>query len=164
MNSSRCALFVLVCLCSPGAIGAQEPSLGLESKSAPNFAEPLPVDKAFVVEAIAAGPNEVLVRFSMPKGYYLYRDKTSFNAGNATLAAPRWPPGKPHDDANFGKTTVYYDQADVPIEVTHAPPAGQPLKLTTTLQGCLENFLCYPPSQRRIEVMLRGAAPTSERR
>ena len=40
--------------------------------------EPLPAEKAFVFEAIATSGNEILARFTMPKGYYLYRDKTSF--------------------------------------------------------------------------------------
>src|SRR5262249_25592082 len=54
---------------------------------------PLPPEQAFVFEAIATGPSEILARFTMPKGYYLYRDKTHFSAADATLAAPRWPAG-----------------------------------------------------------------------
>ncbi len=67
---------------------------GLLAGGAPGGAliagEALPVDQAYVFEAIAGGPDEVLVRFTMPKGYYLYRDKTAFRADNATLGAPRW--------------------------------------------------------------------------
>ena len=61
--------------------------------------EPLPAEKAFVFEAIATGGNDILARFTMPKGYYLYRDKTSFalvDAGGASLGTPRWPAGKQH--------------------------------------------------------------------
>src|SRR6185369_12120529 len=82
---------------------------------------PLPAEQAFVFEAIATGADEVLARFTMPKGYYLYRDKTNFTLADAksgTLGAPKWPPGKDHTDANFGTTTVYFDQVEVPIAVT----------------------------------------------
>jgi thiol:disulfide interchange protein DsbD len=122
--------------------------------------EPLPVDKAYVFEAIATGPNEVLVRFTMPKNYYLYRDKTSFRADNATLAAPRWPEGRQHEDASFGKTTVYFDQVEVPIAVSGLA-AGQPLHLTSRFQGCLEGSVCYPPTTRSLEVTMTGGAAST---
>ena len=118
--------------------------------------EPLPVDQAYVFEAIASSPDEVLVRFTMPKGYYLYRDKTSFRASNATLGAPRWPEGKLHEDASFGQTRVYFDQVDVPIAVSNLA-ASQPLHLTATFQGCLEGSLCYPPTTRSLDVTMTNS-------
>ncbi|WP_395641515.1 protein-disulfide reductase DsbD family protein [Rudaea sp.] len=123
--------------------------------------EPLPVDKAYVFEAIATSPGEVLVRFTMPKGYYLYRDKTSFHADNASLGAPRWPEGKLHDDASFGKTTVYFDQVEVPIAVSGLA-AGQPLRLTSTFQGCLEGSVCYPPTMRSLAVTMPADAAATD--
>jgi len=148
----------------PTASGTALPAAGATnllgsgaSGSALDTGEPLPVDKAFVFEAIASGPGEVLVRFTMPKGYYLYRDKTSFRADNATLGVPRWPEGKLHEDASFGKTTVYFDQVDVPIGVSSLA-AGQPLHFTSTFQGCLEGSVCYPPTTRSIQVTMAGAA------
>jgi len=130
---------------------------GSTSGNALNPDEPLPVDKAYVFEAIATSSSEVLVRFTMPKNYYLYRDKTSFRASNATLSAPRWPEGKQHEDASFGKTTVYFDQVEVPIAVSGLA-AGQPLHLTSTFQGCLDGSLCYPPTTRNIDVTMTGGA------
>ena len=118
---------------------------------------PLPAERAFVFETIATGPNEVLARFTMPKGYYLYRDKTSFTvAGDAatSLGAPRWPPGKEHTDANFGATTVYFNQVEVPIAVTRSGTPAQTLALTTNFQGCLENSVCYPVMTRTVNVAL----------
>ena len=138
----------------PSAGGGDSLLGGSASGDALNPGEPLPVDKAYVFEAIATSQNEVLVRFTMPKGYYLYRDKTSFRAGNATLGPPRWPEGKQHEDASFGKTTVYFDQVEVPIAVTGSLPTGQPLHLTSTFQGCLEGSVCYPPTTRSIDVAM----------
>jgi len=53
---------------------------------------PLPAEQAFVFEAIATGPGEVLARFTMPKNYYLYRDKTHFStdAKDVTVGTPAW--------------------------------------------------------------------------
>ena len=45
---------------------------------------PLPEEQAFVFEAIAWSPTQVLARFSLPKNYYLYR-----GAGVAAAAAAR---------------------------------------------------------------------------
>jgi thiol:disulfide interchange protein DsbD len=126
---------------------------------------PLPAEQAFVFEAIATGADEVLARFTMPKGYYLYRDKTNFalaGGENATLGAPKWPSGKDHTDANFGTTTVYFNQVEVPIAVTRTNPSAQTLALTSNFQGCLENSVCYPVMTRTVNVALpasTGASP-----
>jgi thioredoxin:protein disulfide reductase len=121
---------------------------------------PLPAERAFVFEAIATGADEVLARFTMPKGYYLYRDKTNFalaDTRDATLGAPKWPPGKDHTDANFGTTTVYFDQVEVPIAVTRASHSAQTIAVTANFQGCLENSVCYPVMTRTVNVALSAA-------
>ena len=123
--------------------------------------EPLPVEQAFVCEAIPTGPGAILARFTMPKGYYLYRDKTHFalrDAGDAKLGAPQWPQGKQHSDENFGATTVYYDQVEVPLTLSRADPAARTVTLETELQGCKENSVCYPVSARQVRVDLPAGA------
>jgi thiol:disulfide interchange protein DsbD len=55
----------------------------------------LPEAQAFKAEAIANTASEILVRLTPAKGYYLYRDKTSFRIarGEGVVAgAPRCPP------------------------------------------------------------------------
>jgi thiol:disulfide interchange protein len=118
---------------------------------------PLPAEQAFVFEAIPSGAHEISARFTMPKGYYLYRDKTSFalsSAADAQLAAPRWPAGVTHEDSSFGKTTVYFDQVDVPLAVTRKGDAAQPLSLSASFQGCRENGICYPVMSRSVNLTL----------
>ena len=117
---------------------------------------PLPQEQAFKFEAIATGPGEVLARFTMPKNYYLYRDKTHFTTDTpgVTLGAPKWPAGKEHTDANFGTTTVYYDQIEVPVPLSRAKTDAQDVAITTTFQGCLENNVCYPEMTRTVTVPL----------
>lgn len=48
------------------------------ANAAPVDALPLPEEEAFQVETIAVSGTELLARFTMPKDYYLYRDKTGF--------------------------------------------------------------------------------------
>jgi thiol:disulfide interchange protein DsbD len=119
--------------------------------------EPLPAEKAFVFESIATSGNEILARFTMPKGYYLYRDKTSFalvEAGGAMLAAPRWPAGKQHTDENFGATTVYFDQVEIPLAVSRTDAAPRPVTVETRFQGCLEGSVCYPVTVQQVRLDL----------
>ncbi len=122
--------------------------------------EPLPVDKAFVFEAIATDPNEILARFTMPHGYYLYRDKIQFSAADATLGTPRWPAGTTHTDENFGKTTVYFDQVEIPVPLVRKSSAVQMLSITANFQGCLENNVCYPLTARSVKVSLPEGGAT----
>jgi thiol:disulfide interchange protein DsbD len=121
--------------------------------------QPLPAEQAFVYEAIATGPDEILARFTMPKGYYLYRDKTKFSSTDkdVTLGAPKWPAGKEHTDANFGTTTVYFDQVEIPVPLTRAKAGARTLALTANFQGCKENSVCYPMMERSIDVALPAA-------
>jgi len=124
--------------------------------------EPLPAEQAFVFEAIATASDEVLARFTMPQGYYLYRDKTTFSSDAGTVGTPRWPPGKDHTDANFGTTTVYFNQVEIPVPVARGASAGQTLALTANFQGCLEGSVCYPVMTRTVSVtMPAGSAATA---
>ena len=118
--------------------------------------EPLPAEQAFAFEAIATGADEVLARFTMPQGYYLYRDKTHFSSDAGNVGAPRWPPGKDHTDANFGTTTVYFNQVEIPVPVTRAANEGSTLALTANFQGCLEGSVCYPVMTRTVNVTMPG--------
>jgi thiol:disulfide interchange protein DsbD len=125
---------------------------------------PLPAEEAFKFEAIATGPAEILARFTMPKGYYLYRDKTKFSVAadsGASLAVPAFPPGKEHSDANFGATTVYFDQVEIPIPLSRTNTAAHPLALTANYQGCKENSVCYPMQESTVEVTLPAGAGAS---
>jgi len=156
----------------PAAGAAGGSAAGALAKPAPTGAsllggsEPLPAEKAFVFEAIATSGNDILARFTMPKGYYLYRDKTSFallDAGGASLGAPRWPAGRQHTDENFGATTVYFDQVEIPLAVGRTDSAPRPVTVETRFQGCLEGSVCYPVTMQQVRLNLpagtAGALP-----
>jgi thiol:disulfide interchange protein DsbD len=118
---------------------------------------PLPPEQAFVFETIASTPEELLLRFTMPKGYYLYRDRTrvlSVDGGLARAGALQWPKGVMHKDEHFGNVEVYFDLVEVPLPLTRLKGDAGPLALTVELQGCEEDGICYPPMKRSVQVEL----------
>ncbi|WP_430392375.1 protein-disulfide reductase DsbD family protein [Dyella sp. 20L07] len=146
-------------------LGAALGKLGAGNRNAPagTTGAPLPAEQAFQFEAVSTDRQHLLLRWTMPKGYYLYRDQTSLhvsNAANVTLAKPEWPAGVEHEDANFGKTTVFFDQVDVPVALQGDASGLKKLDLEATFQGCQEGGLCYPPMTRTLSVDL-GAGATA---
>jgi len=125
--------------------------------------EPLPPEQAFVFEAIATAPTEILARWTMPKGYYLYRDKTEFISAKSsdnsseniiTNVQFHWPEGIKHRDENFGETIVYFDQIELPISFQRLNNKAQTIDLILAFQGCQENGICYPKMTRTISLEL----------
>jgi len=125
-------------------------------------AEPLPADQAFRFEALVKDHTSLLLRWSMPKNYYLYRDKTRITVtspAGVSAGEPDWPSGTAHHDDNFGDSIVYYDQVEVPVTLAGAGKTGTAV-LDVAYQGCLENGVCYPVMKRRVTVDL-GAGTAS---
>ncbi len=123
-------------------------------------AQALPPQQAFRFSAIAAAPDQLLLRWVMPKGYYLYRDQTRLelvDAHGASLGTPRWPTGVAHHDAYFGSTIVYFGELDLPVALRNVPAGTRQLTLKATFQGCKEHGICYPVMTRTVPVTLSGA-------
>jgi thiol:disulfide interchange protein DsbD len=125
-----------------------------------NDNEPLPPEQAFVFEAIAASPTGILARWTMPKGYYLYRDKSSVTLASGdgvVLGAPQWPKGVDHTDEHFGAVVVYFDQVELPISLSREKGAVQTIKLDAEYQGCQDNGICYPVMTKSVSVEMPAA-------
>jgi thiol:disulfide interchange protein DsbD len=131
-------------------------------------AAPLPEEQAFVFEAIAnESQNEILARFSMPKGYYLYRDKTLFTVTAdpaLSLGKAEWPNGVMQHDAHFGLTQVHFDSVEIQIPLTKVEQAQKPRTVTlkAQFQGCQLDGICYPPMHRVINLNMAPVATTTE--
>jgi len=124
--------------------------------------EALPPEQAFVFEAIEMSPTEILARWTMPKGYYLYRDKSRVSVvdgRDVEAGAPQWPPGVDHTDEHFGTVVVFYNQVELPVALRRADGAAQTIQLQGEFQGCKENGICYPVMQRTVAVDLDPATP-----
>lgn len=119
-------------------------------------AQALPADQAFRFEALVKGGDHLLLRWTMPKDYYLYRDKTQItivSPAGVTAGEPDWPSGTAHHDEHFGDTIVYFDQVELPVPLAGAARNGK-IELDVAYQGCLENGICYPVMTRRLSVDL----------
>ncbi|MCQ4164224.1 protein-disulfide reductase DsbD [Tahibacter harae] len=154
----------------PGALSSALNQLGKPAADAPMDTGtavpgeeklPLPPEQAFVFETIATGPTELLARWTMPKGYYLYRDKTRLSVpadSGVRLGTPRWPVGTPHKDEHYGDVTVYFDQVELPIDLGRDDGKPAKLKLQAEFQGCENDGVCYPIMTRTVEVELPQAS------
>lgn len=126
--------------------------------TAQEFLDPL---VAFKPEARVLDDKTVEVRYSIAKGYYLYRDKFRFAAEGATLGTPVFPAGKQKHDDNFGDVEVYYKSVAIRLPLS-ANQSG-PITLQVTAQGCADAGVCYPPQEQKLSVTLPapGSAPAA---
>ena len=122
----------------------------------------LPAEQAFRVEALATAPDRLLLRWTMAKGYYLYRDQTALSVPEAPALklVPAWPAGTAHEDEHFGQVTVYYDQVEVPVGIAGDLQGRRQLSVQAAFQGCQEGGICYPVMTRTLQVELPAAAST----
>ncbi len=118
----------------------------------------LPVDEAFKFEAIAMSATEIVARFTIADGYYMYRDHFEFAvpaAAETTLGAPSLPAGEPKLDPEFGNVDVYFGgEVEIAIPLLRHALAAENLMLEAKYQGCRDGSICYPPEQRTIAVAL----------
>lgn len=115
--------------------------LGL-TPAKPHF---LPLDQAFVLTTRQEG-SRLLIALDIADGYYLYRDKLSWQVSEGKLGQVQLPSGERHNDAFFGQTEVFYQSVDFAIPLLEIPAKSV---LTLRYQGCTEG-LCYPPASKQI--------------
>ncbi|MDH3418388.1 MAG: protein-disulfide reductase DsbD [Gammaproteobacteria bacterium] len=113
----------------------------------------------YTLEATA---DEVLVRFDVPEGYYLYRERFDFDTDTTGIALgePAYPDGEVHEDEFFGVVETYRHRLDIPIPFQRTTDASE-LNLLLTVQGCADIGLCYPPQDWNRTVALPAAAAPS---
>ena len=134
--------------------------LGLHGKKQ-EFLEP---DQAFIYLAEAAGPDRIIARWEIAKGYYLYRNKLAFTLRDAqgiTLGEYTSPPGVFKTDETFGRSEVYYDQVEIPLPLHRSAGTSRTLTLETHYQGCADAGLCYSPITKTTTLSLADAAASS---
>jgi len=119
--------------------------------AADDFLDP---EKAFVLSARVLDERQVEISFDVAPGYYLYRDKFSFEAPGATLGGAVVPTGKVKFDETFQKNVeTHRGLVRIALPVSQAPAS---FKLSVTSQGCADKGLCYPPQTREVAVSLKG--------
>jgi thiol:disulfide interchange protein DsbD len=109
----------------------------LPAASADDF---LPPEQAFVLKAELRDAHTVTLRWRMPPGYHLYRERLSFSGGGT--GQPPLPAGQRKFDENFGKEMeTYYNALELQVPVS----GSAPFDLSVGYQGCADAGLCYPP-------------------
>jgi thiol:disulfide interchange protein DsbD len=123
----------------------------------------LPPEQAFRFAALAQNPHQLLLRWTMPKGYYLYRDQTTLRLADAPGVSlkPAWPAGVAHHDEHYGDVIVYFGEVELPVTVEGDLAGRRQLKLETSFQGCQQGGLCYPVMNRGVTIDLGDATAAS---
>ncbi len=132
-----------------------EQALGLGTQHQ-EFLEP---DQAFRPTVKVENPWSLSARWEIADGYYLYRDKFRFQAGNnVSLGKIELPSGELKEDESFGQVEIYRGTVDVQIPLASGEQSSFALELG--YQGCAEDGICYPPIKKIIPIKLAAAAPS----
>ena len=130
---------------------------------APAFDESdlLPVDEAFVLEAVAPQAGRVEFRFAIAQGYYLYRHRMAAQPLDAGVSAGalELPPGEQKHDEFFGDVETYRNAVTAVLPGV-AAPGRQEARFRIRYQGCADAGICYPPQSREVTVALPATAAT----
>ncbi|NHZ33552.1 protein-disulfide reductase DsbD [Massilia rubra] len=111
-----------------------------KAAAADDFLDP---ELAFVLRTEVRADGVVALRWAIPPGYHLYRDRLGFTsaAGQDPVAAPALPAGIRKFDENFNKEMeTYAGQLDVTLAAM-----AKPFTLNVAYQGCADAGLCYAP-------------------
>jgi thioredoxin:protein disulfide reductase len=128
-------------------------SLGLND----DFDTPPSVDEAFQFSAEAINAQNLLARWVVAEGNYLYRDKIRFeiiNNQDSELLEYSLPAGENKMDEIFGLTEVYLHDTDIKLPLKRLTDNTE-LTLKAYYQGCSETFhICYPPTEKEVILSL----------
>ena len=111
---------------------------------------------------LEADAQQLILKFEVPDGYYLYRERFGFESGTATVAlgSADFPPGEIHEDEFFGEQETYRGNFEIGIPYSRRS-ALNAMQLELQLQGCADIGLCYPPQRWTREVSLPAASPST---
>lgn len=158
-TTTKSLVMLLLCFIVPGANadGFLDRLPGLGSTRQPTF---LPPDQAFSLDVIVRDAHTLQANFRVTPGYYLYRDKVSFEIKDKTskVTSVSLPKGEMKQDPTFGTTEVFHQSFQAEIKLARGAAAGAELiTLDASYQGCSEQGLCYPPITPSIKISLPDA-------
>lgn len=118
-------------------------------------------EDAFRFSAAMSAPATLDLHYAIAPEYYMYRERFELDAPDGLQVEALYPPGLVKYDPTFEKDMeVYYGQATLRLRLSQSdsapPPAGQPLTLAITSQGCADAGLCYPPETRELQLATAG--------
>ncbi len=113
-------------------------------------------EQAFVISSRAEG-NNIIVRWDIADGYYLYRSKFRFDSADPriTLGEPDLPPAEIKKDPFFGDVEIYRNAVEAVIPVHYeGPNRPEMIELSARIQGCADVGICFPPHTQTLLVAL----------
>jgi thiol:disulfide interchange protein DsbD len=131
-------------------------ALPAQAASPQDLLEP---EQAFRFSARPLAADAIEVRFDIAEGYYMYRERFKFASQNARLGRAELPAGERKKDEFFGDTEVY--RKEVRIRLPVEAPAGDPLRLAVTSQGCADVGVCYVPMESEATLALASLGGAS---
>jgi thiol:disulfide interchange protein DsbD len=138
---------------------AMPPAQAIEFDEVRNF------EDVFVISATAPARDRVEVHWEIAEGYYLYNNKfLRFTSATDGVAAgePRIPNGEMSFDDLLGEEVEkYHGELTVVLPLDSVAKGIQAVQLKVRSQGCLENVLCYPPTEQILVVSLPGESATA---
>lgn len=104
----------------------------------------VPVDQAFPFNFIQHGAT-ITLDWQVKPGYYLYRERFSFQAKDAQIVNTLLPEGTFHNDEFFGDVHIFTEPVSVDIQLDNIKDNAE---LIVQYQGCATTGFCYPPETR----------------
>lgn len=121
------------------------------AQAGPDFLDP---EQAFQVHLRGLDAQRLELHFEVAKGYHLYRERIGVTIdppGALRAGEPQLPPGEKVFDNGFQKEVeIYRRPITLPVALTSTP--ARPMQVAVSYQGCADDGLCYPPTERRFEV------------
>ncbi len=118
--------------------------------------KPLSADQAFVFSSSLNKNNQLVLKWEMAPGYYLYKDQFTFTpapTSKVKIGAVALPEGHAKQDSIRGNYQTYTGSLQVPVSLVGSE--GQ-LVLGVSYQGCSEDGFCYPPLKKYISLNISG--------
>ena len=115
-------------------------------------AVPLEADKAFVIDHMVTGPNEVIVRWQISENYYLYKEKFIFSSSDFYINDVNFPPAAVKYDEFFGLSEVYHNVMETTIQISPKISGITMGILEVAYQGCWEGGVCYPLTRKSLQI------------
>jgi len=114
-------------------------------------AQPLSEDAAFSLTAARSPAGTILLTWTMPPGYYLYRDRMSARVGDREVALLLKGAGETKADPTFGQTEIFRNRLSAELVLPDGASAASGVAgpIQVTYQGCQEGGICYLPRTRQ---------------
>jgi thioredoxin:protein disulfide reductase len=118
----------------------------------------VPVNQAFPFNAFQNN-DKITIDWQIKPGYYLYKDRISIQALNATISMAPLPAGQSHHDEFFGDVMIYTEPLLIDVQLSQIEANSQ---LIVEYQGCATDGFCYPPERKIVAILPNLTASNSQ--